>query len=172
MDGANFDVRGYVDSDWAGDTDTRRSTAGYVFTVLGGALAWTARLEKPVAQSSCVAELIALNECAEEAIWERKLLRSFGISCDEPMTLFEDNQGCIAIANNQKCMSSRTKHVATRYFAVRQFVENGEIVVVYIPSTEQLADIFTKPLTAELFLKLVQALGLPVIAVRITLEPQ
>ena len=88
MNRGNFDVRGYVDSDWAGDTDTRRSTAGYVFTVLGGALAWTARLEKPVAQSSCVAELIALNECAKEAIWEWKLLRSFGISCDEPTTLF------------------------------------------------------------------------------------
>ena len=167
----NFDVRGYVDSDWAGDTDTRRSTAGYVFTVLGGPLSWTARLEKPVAQSSCVAELIALNECAKEAIWERKLLRAFGISCDEPMILFEDNQGCIAIANNQKGMSSRTKHVATRYFAVRQFFENGEIMVVYIPSTEQLADIFTKPLTADLFLKLVQALGLPMIAVCVILGP-
>jgi hypothetical protein len=171
-DGSNFDVQGFVDSDWAGDTDTRRSTAGYVFTVLGGPVSWTARLEKPVAQSSCVAELIALNECAKEAIWERKLLRAFGVPCVDPMVLFEDNQGCIAIANNQKGMSSRTKHVATRYFAVRQFVENGEIMVTYIPSTEQLADIFTKPLTADLFVKLTRALGLSTPMVAIVLDFQ
>ena len=74
--------------------------------------------------------------------------------------MFEDNQGCIATATNQKGMSSRTKHIATRYFAVHQFVEEGDIEVIYIPSADQLADMFTKPLAAVLFLKMAKALRL------------
>ena len=84
--------------------------------------------------------------CAKEAVWMRKLLRAFGVPCAEPMMILEDNQGCIAIATNQRGMSSRTKHVATRYFAVRQFVDDREIMVDYTPSADQVADIFTKPL--------------------------
>ena len=76
------------------------------------------------------------------------------------MTIWKDNQGCISIATNQKGMSARTKHVETRFFAVRQFVDNGDISVLYIPTAEQLVDIFTKPLGAEIFTKLVIAIGL------------
>ena len=158
--GSEFDIQGYTDSDWAGCVQTRRSTGGYLFTVLGGALSWKAFMPGPVAQSSCVAELMALDRGAREAVWLRKMLRALGVNCDRAMVLHQDNQSAIAIASNQKGMSSRTKHVATRYFAVRQFVEDGEIVVEYIMSANQLADIFTKPLAAIIFCRLVLAMGL------------
>ena len=157
---SEFDVQGFSDSDWAGDLDTRRSTSGYVFTVLGSPLSWCSRLERPVSLSSCEAELVSLLQGGKEAIWIRKALKSYGFPCDRPMVLWEDNQGCIAIATNQRGMSSRTKHVATRYFAIRQFVEDGEVEISYVSTEEQLADIFTKPLGAEIFMRLVVALGL------------
>jgi hypothetical protein len=37
-------VCGYVDSDFAGDLDKRRSTSGYVFTLAGGAISWMSKL--------------------------------------------------------------------------------------------------------------------------------
>ena len=61
-------------------------------------------------------------------------------------------------------MSSRTKHVATKYFAIRQWIEDGEIAVEYVPSASQLADIFTKPLSADFFARLVVAMGLAPLA--------
>ena len=111
--------------------------------VLGGALGWLVRLNIPVSLSSCEAELVGLTNCCKEAVWMRKLFRAFGVPCEEPMVILENNQGCIAIATNQRGMFGRTKHVATRYFAVRQFVEDGEIMVEYQPSADQVADIFT-----------------------------
>jgi hypothetical protein len=131
--GTKFKIDGFVDSDWAGDLDTRRSTAGYVFMVLGGPVSWRVQLEKVTALSSFEAELVALLEGAKEALWQRKVTRAFGFPNNTPTTMFEDNQGCIATATNQKGISSRTKHIATRYFAVRQFVEEGEIEVSTSP---------------------------------------
>ena len=121
---------------------------------------WEARLNIPVSLSSCEAELVGLTNCATNAVWIRKLLRALGVDCTEPVVIQEDNQGCIAIATNQRGMSGRTKHVATRYFAVRQFVDDGEISVVYTPSADQVSDIFTKPLVAILFYKCVCMLKL------------
>ena len=57
-------------------------------------------------------------------------------------------------------MTSRTKHVATRHFTVRQFIEDGEVWVEYTPSDDNVADVFTKPLVAVLLYKCVVRLGL------------
>ena len=135
---------------------------------LGGALTWVSKLNIPVSLSSCEAELVALTDCAKVAIWMRKLLRAFGISTEKPLIIHEDNQGCIAIATNEKGMTNRTKHVATRHFAIRQFIEDGEIWVVYVPSSDNAADVFTKPLVAVLLYKCAIRLGLCVYRFQMT----
>jgi hypothetical protein len=45
-------VCGYVDSDFAGDMDKRRSTSGYVFTLAGGAISWMSKLQNIAALST------------------------------------------------------------------------------------------------------------------------
>jgi hypothetical protein len=76
-----------------------------------------------------------------------------------PATIFEDNQAAISIAKDHR-LSTATKHMATRYFYVRQVVQEGKVKIVYIPTTDQLADIFTKPLDKQNFLRLRNKLGL------------
>ena len=47
-----LDIRGFVDADWAGDLDQRRSTSGYVFSLFGGAVSWMSKRQSVVALST------------------------------------------------------------------------------------------------------------------------
>ena len=64
---------GYVDSDYAGDLDKRRSLTGYVFTIGGCAVSWKASLQAPVTLSTTEAEYMAISKTCKEAIWLRGL---------------------------------------------------------------------------------------------------
>jgi len=160
----SFIIEGWSDSDWAGDLDTRRSTSGFVFTIAGtvaqSPVAWKSQLKKTVALSSTEAELIALTNTTKEAIWFRKLLACLGLSIKEPTLIHEDNQGAMAIAVNQRGMTSRTKHVATRYFAVRGAIDDGAVQVTYTNTLEMLADIFTKAVGRIVLERLCTAMGM------------
>lgn len=69
---------GYVDSDYAGDLDKRRSLTGYVFMLLGCAISWKAVLQSTVALSTTKAEYLATTEAAKEALWLRGLVSDLG----------------------------------------------------------------------------------------------
>ncbi|MCO5587877.1 hypothetical protein L7F22_041829 [Adiantum nelumboides] len=64
-----LELKGFCDSDMAGDVDTRKSTSGYVFTLAGGVVSWCSRLQKIVALSTTEAEYISATEVFKEAIW-------------------------------------------------------------------------------------------------------
>uniref|UniRef100_A0A3Q7GSI5 Reverse transcriptase Ty1/copia-type domain-containing protein n=1 Tax=Solanum lycopersicum TaxID=4081 RepID=A0A3Q7GSI5_SOLLC len=79
-------VTGYSDSDYAGDVDTRRSMAGYVFTLGGSVISWKATLQPTVTLSTTEAEYMALTEAAKEGIWLKGLvLARFGMSSSKPI---------------------------------------------------------------------------------------
>ena len=126
----------WTDADWGGDLDTRRSTSGFLTTLDSkfgySPLSWRSKLQRLVAMSSCEAELISLVEATKETLWFEKIMNDFDFTDFTPVRMYEDNQGCIAIARNQRGMSSRTKHVETRYFSVRQRIDAKTIEVVYV----------------------------------------
>ncbi|KAG8500580.1 hypothetical protein CXB51_002706 [Gossypium anomalum] len=66
-------VIGYVDADFAGDLDRRRSLTGYVFTIGGCAISWKATLQTTVALSTTKAESMAITKACKEAIWLKGL---------------------------------------------------------------------------------------------------
>ena len=63
-----------------------------------------------------------------------------------------DNQAALAIIKNPIC-SSKTKHVELRYHLVRDYVTRKLLKFQYIPTEENIADIFTKPLDKSIFEK-------------------
>ena len=63
-----LDIRGFVDADWAGDLDQRRSTSGYVFNLFGGAVSWMSKKQFVVALSTTEAEYMAATHSRKEAI--------------------------------------------------------------------------------------------------------
>jgi hypothetical protein len=65
----------YTDSDWAADTEGRKSTGGYVFMIGGTAVSWKTKKQTTVSLSSTEAEYVALSEATKEAMWMKRLLR-------------------------------------------------------------------------------------------------
>ena len=134
----------FTDSDYAGENDGRRSTTG-VMAMLGQiCVACISRTQKSVALSSCEAELMALTEGAREAIYLRRLLRESGlINVTRPTAIAGDNQGSLALAKNP-IFHDRSKHIATRWYYVRQQMQLKEIEGIYVHTKSQLADLATK----------------------------
>lgn len=141
----NILLLGYSDADWAGDRATRRSTTGYVFVLGGGAICWASKLQPTVALSTAEAEYMAVCSASQEALFQRQLLSDLDFPQQGPTTIYEDNTGAIALAENP-VLHQRTKHIDIRYHFVRQHVELGNVALVHVASEDQLADLLTKPL--------------------------
>lgn len=143
---------GYADADWGGDKNDGKSTSGYVFKVFGNTVSWASRKQGTVSLSSTEAEYVALTEAICEAKWIHKLLNELGINCNGPISIFEDNQSCIRIVEESHELK-RIKHINIKYNFIREAILNNEIKIEYISSNEQVADIMTKGLGRNLFLK-------------------
>eukprot|EP00253_Pinus_taeda_P034867 PITA_34867 len=72
--------------------------------------------------------------------------------------LFCDNRGVLKLAKNP-VFHERTKRVETHCHYIRQLVEDGSVQLRYVPTTEQPADIFTKPLGLDKFVKFRGSIG-------------
>ena len=90
---------GYVDSDYAGDLDQRRSLTGYVFQINGCTVSWKSTLQQVVALSTTEAEYIALTEAIKEALWLKGLLGELGFQQDSVEVLC-DSQSAIHLSKN------------------------------------------------------------------------
>ena len=69
FEGSKFIVMGYVNSDFVGDLDQRKSTTGYVFTLAEGVVSWWSKLQTVIALSTIEAKYMAITEACKEAIW-------------------------------------------------------------------------------------------------------
>lgn len=108
--------------------------------------------QKLVARSSTEAELIALNDGVAQVMWTRNLLQELGL-LDKPTVVFQDNQSTIAIAERGGSATGRTKHIAVRYYYIKERLDELDIAIQYLPTENMVADILTKPLTGKLFVK-------------------
>jgi len=142
-------LQGYVDAEWAGDIDARRSTTCFVFTLNDGPISWTSKRQSTVATSTAEAEYVAAAMATEEALWLRKLLSEPGVG-GEAVPMGEDNQACLALVKNPEATGC-TNHVDVAYHIVRDYVAPGEVVFYSLPSADMPEDGMTKPLPAAAF---------------------
>ena len=68
--------------------------------------------------------------------------------------LYEDNKSVIAMANNGRSYSDKTRHIKIHHYFVKQYLDNGEFTLNYCPTEDMIADILTKPLQGSQFIKL------------------
>ena len=140
----NEDLNIYCDADWASSHD-RKSTSGFVIILAGGAVAWSSKKQTSVALSTAEAEYVAATHVAKQVLWHRTLLEELGIFVPNTSTIFSDNQAAIAIAHNPE-FHARTKHIDIAFHFLRDLVRSNTLNLVYINTTENLADILTKGL--------------------------
>jgi len=143
-----------VTVDIASDTETRshREVTGYLFTNAGGAVSWTSHKQSTVPHSTMEAEYMALSDASREAIARFHLYHELGINIPPPL-IVSDNQGALAIAENPTNYQ-RAKHIDLRYHFIRHALENGQIRIDYVPTSQQPADALTKALGPQKFQQL------------------
>jgi len=154
----DYKLVGYNDSDWAGDGDDRKSTISFVFFMGNTSFTWMSKKQPIVTLSTCEAEYVATTSCVCHAVWLRNLLKELEMSEKEPTSIFVDNKSSITLSKNP-VFYYRSKHIDTRYHYIREYIERKDVQVEYVKSQDQVADIFTKPLKHEDFIKLRGLLG-------------
>jgi len=157
--GAGVKPEGFVDSDWAGCVDTRRSTSGYIFLMGGAPVCWSAKRQPIVALSSTEAEYISLARGAQQAMWMKNWLSEVFLPQETPFCLHGDNLGSISLTETTKA-HQLSKHLDIRWHYIRDHVREGEITISSIPGKENIADIMTKSLPRAAHERIVRELGL------------
>ena len=150
-----FRLAAFTDSSFGANPDNGRSTTGYLFFLAGGPISYGAKTQTLTAQSTVEAEIQALSYSAREAVYISNFMTELNFKTFGSVPINSDSTGALTVAGNAM-HSQRTKHVALRYFFIRELVLRGQITLHHRPSEHQLADIATKYLPKHRFASIIQ----------------
>jgi hypothetical protein len=148
----NLGVYGYIDASY-GVHEDMKSHSGCIIGIGKGPVYAKSGAQKLNTKSSSEAELVALSDHSNQVIWTRNFLLAQGYDVSASK-VYQDNQSTIAMVKNGKSNSSRTRHIAIRFYFVADRVASKEISVEYLRTGDMIADILTKPLQGALFMRL------------------
>ena len=164
-----IDIDAYVDTDFAGmalkedrnDPVSVKSRTGFVLNVANCPVVWRSKLQQQIATSSTHAEYIGLSSAMKEIIPLGHLLATVSDAVGLPAefkttfktTVWEDNNGCRIIANlepGRQTPASKWYDITLHWF---RSLLNDRVTVQRIDTDKQWADVLTKPLKAEVFIR-------------------
>ena len=154
------EVVAYADSDWANDTDDRKSVSGGVLYLGGSIVAWHSRKQQMVCTSTAEAEIHAIIEMVHTVRMTRdllsELLQEFGFQCSNriPLILSDNQPGLDAVRSGR----ARTKHYDIKVKFIAQGIDNKDFELQKVSTSSNKADVLTKPLRAVRFKALVRFL--------------
>ena len=101
------------------------------------------------AQSTLEAERVAAALTMKEAVFGKNMMEELRFKNGfGSVPLYIGNSSALHVAGN-RTYSPRTKHIALRYFLVQELVEDDTIIIVYVKTQDQLADIWTKHINKQ-----------------------
>ncbi|KAL5560862.1 hypothetical protein UlMin_030609 [Ulmus minor] len=140
--GTKFGLEGFVDSNYAGNKDNRRSTTLYYFCLNGCCISWKTQLQPIAALSTTEVEYIAAIEAIKEALWLQGLLQELKV-LEEKATVYTDSQMALHLCKNP-VFHERTKHIDVRYHFIREKITDGIIIIEKISTDDNPANVGTK----------------------------
>ena len=163
----NLKLEMFCDADFAGlykrdpdrSVDSARSRTGYIVKLSNCPLVWKSHLQTEVALSTLEAEYSALSQALRTLLPLKRILTGVADLIRLPSEagakilaeVFEDNQGCLALATNHR-LTSRTKYFHVKYhWFWHQYKVHREFEISYIQSSLQDADYLTKQLPKDVF---------------------
>ena len=143
--GSPMRMRVFVDSDHAGETLTRRSRTGFIVFLNGAPIYWLSKKQTSCETSTFGSEFVAMKQATEYVRGLRYKLRMFGIQCKEPTFMYGDNQSVLANTTApDSTLKKKSNSIA--YHFVREGCARDEWRTTYVNTSDNPADLMTKPL--------------------------
>ncbi|GAA6034961.1 hypothetical protein JCM8097_002115 [Rhodosporidiobolus ruineniae] len=153
-------VQAFVDSDFAGDEVTRRSTTGGVVQVDGSTVMTFSRRQPAVSLSTYSAEINAISTVSVEAEWVDSLVVPLRDVSSPTIVLFNDNLSAVNKLRSATFAEQVPKHVDVKAKRLSEQIQQGFLSLSWIPGEENPADLLTKPLSAKRARALGERIGL------------
>lgn len=144
-------LRAYADAAYSCHEDLK-GQGGYIIFLGNVPIQVESKKQKMIAQSSTESELLALNSSLNSIMWMKYLIEDLGIK-QRKIKLYQDNKSTISMVKNGR-PGKGSKHINIRFFNISEKEKEGEIITKYKPTNRMLADILTKPIGGNDFIKM------------------
>ena len=149
----DYPIIAFSDASWGNDLETSKSTTGALLKFLGNVICWVSKKQDCVAVSSTESEYYALSHTISEALWVQHWVEEvFDITT--PILTLCDNQSALHLSSHDS-IHRRSKHIRIRYHFIRDYINKGYIIVTWVQTAKQEADLLTKCLNTKTFISLV-----------------
>jgi hypothetical protein len=138
--------------------DERKSTSGGAFFLGDSIVSWLSKKQGSISLSTTKVEYIVVATCCTQVLWMIQILADLEVKYTAPIPIHCDNTSALNLSKNP-IFHSKTKHILIKYHFLREQVNNIVVFFHYIPSKDQIVDIFTKSLPKDQFEYLCQKLG-------------
>ncbi|GJR31298.1 retrotransposon protein, putative, ty1-copia subclass [Tanacetum coccineum] len=151
----------YTDTGYLTDADDMKSQTGYVFFLNGGVVDWKSTKQSIFATSSTDAEYIAAFDASKEAVWIQKFIYGLGVvpTIEEPINMYYDNTGAIAIAKDHG-VTKGARHFRAKVHYLGETIKMGDVRIEKVDTYDNLADPFTKALAFPKHSELTKKIGM------------
>ena len=147
-----FTLEAYTDADLGSCRTTRKSTSGGCLSLNGSIVFTWAKQQDTVADSSTESEYLAMVHACKQVKYVQQFLDELNIILGEIPILHIDNTSSMEMVRGNA--KSRVKHLDRKKYWIRDFITNQNIVIKYVETKNNIADLFTKYVTNTVLEKL------------------
>ena len=132
-----------------------KSTSGMCVTLRVGFFVTSSKVQKLNSKSSTESEIIAVSDGMNIPLWLAGFIAYQGHG-ELPVNLEQDNQSCIALLTKGRSTAETTRFIEVRKFWISDYIRNGAVNIIYVPTEDMTSDYYTKPLQGTVFSKMVK----------------